>query len=149
VTERGVAEESASGVKYIPDAGVREAAAPCDTLIVVGPYDVPSPPSDTVARWLRDQASQSRRYGSTCTGAFLLAHVGLLAGRRATTHWQYADMLAADHPDIRVEPDQIFVRDGPVFSSAGVSAAIDLAFSFIEEDHGAALALPAAGIRCG
>jgi transcriptional regulator GlxA family with amidase domain len=90
---------------------------------------------------LREQSLQSRRYGSTCTGAFLLAHAGLLAGRRATTHWQYADRLAADFPDILVEPDRIFVRDGPVFSSAGVTAAIDLAFSLIEEDHGRALAL--------
>lgn len=144
VTERGVAEESASGVKYIPDAGIHDAATPCDTLIVVGPYAVPIQPNDTVARWLRDQARHARRYGSTCTGAFLLAQVGLLTGRRVTTHWQYADMLAADHPDIRVEPDHIFVRDGPVFSSAGVSAAIDLAFSLIEEDHGSGLALWAA-----
>jgi putative intracellular protease/amidase len=74
-----------------------------------------------------------------------LAHAGLLAGRRATTHWQYAERLAADFPDVLVEPDRIFVRDGPVFSSAGVTAAIDLAFSLIEEDHGRALALWATG----
>jgi transcriptional regulator GlxA family with amidase domain len=71
----------------------------------------------------------------------LLAHAGLLSGRRVTTHWQYAGRLAAEFPDIQVEPDRIFVRDGPVFSSAGVTAAIDLAFSLIEEDHGRALAL--------
>ncbi|WP_420145897.1 DJ-1/PfpI family protein [Sphingobium sp.] len=59
----------------------------------------------------RPGAGQSRRYGSTCTGAFLLAHAGLLAGRRATTHWEYAERLAADFPDIQVEPDHIFVRD--------------------------------------
>jgi transcriptional regulator GlxA family with amidase domain len=70
--------------------------------------------------------------------------VGLLSGRRVTTHWQYADRLAAEFPEIKVEPDRIFVRDGPVFSSAGVTAAIDLAFSLIEEDHGSALALWAA-----
>ncbi len=84
---------------------------------------------------------QSRRYGSTCTGAFLLAQAGLLSGRRVTTHWQYAERLAAEYPEIRIEPDRIFVRDGPVFSSAGVTAAIDLTFSLIEEDHGSALAL--------
>jgi len=141
VTERGVAEESASGITYIPDAGIEDAAEPCDTLIVAGPYGVPGPPSPAVAQWLKEQARQSRRYGSTCTGAFLLAHAGLLAGRRATTHWEYAERLAADFPDIQVEPDHIFVRDGPVFSSAGVTAAIDLSFSLIEEDHGRALAL--------
>ena len=141
VTEHGTPMESASGFVFVPDAGVEQAMQPSDTLIVVGPYGVPGPPSDRVARWLWEQAGQSRRYGSTCTGAFILADAGLLSGRRVTTHWQYAQSLAAAHPDIRVEPDRIFVRDGPVFSSAGVTAAIDLAFSLIEEDHGRALAL--------
>jgi transcriptional regulator GlxA family with amidase domain len=141
VTEHGAPTESASGVTFVPDEGVQEATQPSDTLIVVGPYGVPDRPSATVTRWLQEQARQARRYGSTCTGAFLLAHAGLLSGRRVTTHWQYADRLAAAYPDVQVEPDRIFVRDGPVFSSAGVAAAIDLAFSLIEEDHGRALAL--------
>ena len=141
VTEDGTPEESASGVKFVPDAAVREATQPSDTLIVAGPYGVPGRTSEAVTRWLREQAGRARRYGSTCTGAFLLAHAGLLSGRRVTTHWQYADRLAAAYPDIQVEPDRIFVRDGPVFSSAGVAAAIDLALSLIEEDHGRALAL--------
>jgi transcriptional regulator GlxA family with amidase domain len=141
VTEQGQPEPSASGTIYLPDAGIHDATEPCDTLIVTGPYGVPVRPSDATIEWLRLQARQSRRYGSTCTGAFLLAHAGLMAGRRATTHWQYAERLASDFPDITVEPDRIFVRDGPVFSSAGVTAAIDLAFSLIEEDHGSALAL--------
>lgn len=144
VTEHGVPLESASGVKYIPDMSMREATQPSDTLIVVGPFGVPETVSDDVTSWLRDQATQSRRYGSTCTGAFLLARAGLLSERRVTTHWQYAERLAADHADVHVEPDSIFVRDGPVFSSAGVTAAIDLTFSLIEEDHGSALALWAA-----
>lgn len=141
VTEQGTPIESASGVTFIPDAGVERAIIPSDTLIVVGPYGEPDAPSARVARWLREQAGQSRRYGSTCTGAFILAHTGLLSGHRVTTHWQYAERLAAAFPDIQVDPDRIFVRDGPVFSSAGVAAAIDLAFSLIEEDHGRALAL--------
>jgi transcriptional regulator GlxA family with amidase domain len=141
VTEKGTPMKSASGLVFVPDASVEQAMQPSDTLIVVGPYGVPGPPNEQVARWLREQAEQSRRYGSTCTGAFLLADAGLLSGRRITTHWQYAQSLAAAHPDIQVEPDRIFVRDGPVFSSAGVTAAIDLAFSLIEEDHGRALAL--------
>ncbi len=144
VTEDGTTEESASGTRFVPDAAVSEATQPSDTLIVAGPYGVPGHPSEEVTRWLREQAGQARRYGSTCTGAFLLARAGLLSGRRVTTHWQYADRLAAEYPDIHVEPDSIFVRDGPVFSSAGVAAAIDLAFSLIEEDHGRALALWAA-----
>jgi transcriptional regulator GlxA family with amidase domain len=136
VTEQGTPTDSASGVTFVPDGGVREASQACDTLVVLGPYGVPDHPSENVARWLREQARQSRRFGSTCTGAFLLAHAGLLSGRRVTTHWQYAQRLAAEYPDIQVEPVSIFVRDGPVFSSAGVTAAIDLAFSLIEEDHG-------------
>jgi transcriptional regulator GlxA family with amidase domain len=141
VTEHGTPAETASGTKIVPDASVREATQPSDTLIVVGPFGVADRSSEEVVRWLREQAMQSRRYGSTCTGAFILAQAGLLAGRRVTTHWQYAERLAAEYPDIRVEPDRIFVRDGPVFSSAGVVAALDLAFSLIEEDHGPALAL--------
>ncbi|MHB9881024.1 GlxA family transcriptional regulator [Pacificimonas sp. ICDLI1SI03] len=141
VTEFGITEESASGVKHVPDAGIEDAICPSDTFIVTGPYGLPKNPSKETTQWLREQAFGSRRYGSTCTGAFLLAHAGLLTGRRATTHWQYADRLATVYPDIHVEPDRIFVRDGPVFSSAGVTAAIDLAFSLIEEGHGRALAL--------
>ncbi len=141
VSEQGAPMESASGVRFVPDMGVAQATQPCDTLIVVGPYGVPAPPSERVVSWLREQAGQARRYGSTCTGAFILAQTGLLSGRRVTTHWEYAKKLAAAYPDIQVEPDRIFVRDGPVFSSAGVTAAMDLAFSLIEEDHGRALAL--------
>lgn len=144
VTEHGTPSVSASGVHFVPDAGLAQATGASDTLIVVGPYGVPADPSPAVAAWLHDQARQARRYGSTCTGAFPLARAGLLAGRRVTTHWEYAGRLAAEHPEIHVEPDQIFVRDGPVFSSAGVAAAIDLAFSLIEEDHGPALALAVA-----
>ena len=93
VTERGIPAQSASGVTFVPDAGIEQAIEPSDTLIVVGPYGVPSQPNEQVTQWLRDQAQRSRRYGSTCTGAFLLAHAGLLSGRRATTHWQYAERL--------------------------------------------------------
>lgn len=144
VTEHGTPSISASGVHFVPDAGLAQASGPSDTLIVVGPYGVPADPGAAVVAWLHHQARQARRFGSTCTGAFQLARAGLLAGRRVTTHWEYAGRLAAEHPDIHVEPDQIFVRDGPVFSSAGVAAAIDLAFSLIEEDHGPALALSVA-----
>lgn len=140
MTEDGGAAESASGLRFESDTSIQDFTTP-DTLIVTGPYGVPEAPSEALALWLDRQAGQSRRYGSTCTGAFLLAHAGLLAGRQATTHWQYADRLASEFPDIRVKPDSIFVRDGPVFTSAGVAAAIDLTLSLIEEDHGRALAL--------
>lgn len=141
VTEDGFPAESASGVRFFPDAGIADTFGPSDTLIVAGSYGLPQTPSEPVQRWLREQARQSRRFGSICTGAFVLADTGLLSGRSVTTHWEYADRLAAKFPEIQVQADRIFVRDGPVFSSAGVAAAIDLTFSFIEEDHGRALAL--------
>ena len=141
VTADGAPAQSASGVRFVPDAGIADASDPSDTLIVVGPFGVPPGSSEPVRQWLRAQAGQARRYGSTCTGAFVVADAGLLSGRRATTHWEYVHRLATDYPDVQVEPDRIFVRDGPVFSSAGVAAAIDLTFSLIEEDHGRALAL--------
>lgn len=141
VTEDGSPTKSASGVRFIPDTSICETTQLADTLIVVGPYGLPDRPSEGVTRWLKQQAMLARRFGSTCTGAFLLAHSGLLSGHRVTTHWQYAKELADEYPDIKVEPDHIFVRDGHVFSSAGVSAAIDLTFSLIEEDHGRDLAL--------
>jgi transcriptional regulator GlxA family with amidase domain len=84
---------------------------------------------------------------SICTGAFILAAAGQLHGKRATTHWKVADKLASRYPDIQVEPDAIYVRDGTTYTSAGVSAGIDLAFALVEEDHGAQLTRDAARAR--
>jgi transcriptional regulator GlxA family with amidase domain len=88
----------------------------------------------------RELAGQARRTASICTGAFVLAAAGVLDGRRATTHWQHAGTLARAYPSIDVQPDAIFVEDGTVFTSAGVSAGIDLALALVERDHGPALA---------
>jgi len=85
-------------------------------------------------------AKRARRTASICTGAFILAAAGLLDGRRATTHWQHVKTLASAYPAIEVEPDAIYVEDGPVLSSAGVTAGIDLALALVERDHGAGLA---------
>lgn len=95
-------------------------------------------------RWLRGAAQRSRRVTSVCTGAFLLAAAGLLEGRRATTHWAFADRLAERHPEVNVEPNRIFVRDDPVWTSAGVTAGIDLALALVEDDHGREAALEVA-----
>ncbi|WP_405550568.1 GlxA family transcriptional regulator [Streptomyces sp. NBC_01171] len=84
----------------------------------------------------RDLAARSGRVAAVCSGAFVLGAAGLLDGRRATTHWKIADELAARHPKTRVEPDAIYVRDGSVYTSAGVTAGIDLALALVEEDHG-------------
>src|SRR5262249_32466703 len=94
--------------------------------------------------WLRQRATKARRVASVCTGAFLLAAAGLLDGRRAVTHWKDCARLAQRFPAVRVEPDPIFVRDGPVWTSAGVTAGIDLALALVEEDLGRSVALAVA-----
>lgn len=106
-----------------------------DTVIFVGGDTVPmSDPSAIRAATLL--ASRARRVASVCTGALLLANTGLLDGRRATTHWRYARDLQQLRPAVRVEPDMIYVADGPIWTSAGVTAGIDLALALIEADHG-------------
>jgi transcriptional regulator GlxA family with amidase domain len=115
--------------------------APIDTVLIAGADLFPARPVDAaLTDAARDLAGRSRRVASICTGAFVLAAAGLLDGRRATTHWQHAAVLARSYPAIEVEPDAIFVEDGTVFSSAGVSAGIDLALALVERDHGAGLA---------
>ena len=94
--------------------------------------------------WLGEAARRSRRIGSVCTGAFLLAEAGLLEGRRVATHWASAERLAALHPEIEVDPESIFVRDGEVWTSAGVTAGMDLALALVEDDLGPGAALEVA-----
>lgn len=119
-------------------------AAP-DTLIVPGGDTVRREETNPVLlAWLRATAAAARRTASVCMGTFLLAAAGLLEGRRATTHWADCAELGARYPGVRVEIDPIFVRDGPIWSSAGVSAGIDLALALVEEDLGHATALAVA-----
>jgi transcriptional regulator GlxA family with amidase domain len=116
-----------------------------DTLLVAGGPGARAAAGDArVTARLRQAAAKARRLASVCTGAFPLAAAGLLDGRRAVTHWRWCDRLARDFPAVRVERDAIYVRDGAVWTSAGVTAGIDLALALIEADHGAALALAAA-----
>jgi transcriptional regulator GlxA family with amidase domain len=108
-----------------------------DTILVAGSEQGVSGQADPqFLRWLRDRFTSCRRIGSVCTGAFYLAHAGLLAGRRATTHWRYLQQLGEQFSDIRVEPEPIFVRHDKVYTSAGISAGIDLALALVEEDCG-------------
>jgi transcriptional regulator GlxA family with amidase domain len=133
-------------------AGVGLAAEPLsrrgealDTLIVPGGPGVGAAAENPVLLdWLRQRATQARRVASVCTGAFMLAAAGLLDGRRATTHWKYSASLARRFPAIRVEPDPIFLCDGSVWTSAGVTAGIDLALALVEEDLGRSMALAVA-----
>jgi transcriptional regulator GlxA family with amidase domain len=116
-----------------------------DTLVVPGGQGTRAAAQDEkLVAWIRSAARRSRRVTSVCTGAFLLARAGLLDGRRATTHWAACGALQRQHPSVDVDPDPIFVRDGNVYTSAGVTAGIDLALALVEEDLGPQAALNAA-----
>ncbi len=136
---------ASSGLRLVPDRTLDACRGPIDTLVVAGGLGVPSAARDPrLTNWLRLAARRSRRVTSVCTGAFLLARAGLLDGRRATTHWNACAALARHYPSVSVEPDPIFVRDGNVYTSAGVTAGIDLALALVEEDLGRELALAVA-----
>jgi len=130
---------SSSGLRILPDEDLHHAEAP-HTLLVPGGAGTMAP-DPVLVRRIAELAAGAQRVVSVCTGAFLLAEAGLLAGRRATTHWAYCDTLARRFPDVRVDPEPIYVRDGSVASSAGVTAGIDLALALVEEDLGRPAAL--------
>jgi len=134
---------SSSGATLLADEFA--AAAPLDTLLVAGGWGIRQALScpETLA-FIRQTAASARRTASVCSGAFLLAGAGLLDGRRATTHWGRAAALARAYPQVTVEPDRIFVRDGAIWTSAGISAGIDLALALIADDLGDAVAKRAA-----
>jgi transcriptional regulator GlxA family with amidase domain len=111
-----------------------------DTVIVVGGDAILAQAPEGVLTYLRNSAKTARRTASICSGAFVLAQAGLLEGRRATTHWAYARDLQARFPSIKVEEDRIYVIDGSIWTSAGMTAGIDLALAMVEKDHGAELA---------
>lgn len=112
-----------------------------DTWMLAGVLDPLSVPAPTpLLEFARRAALRSRRIAGICTGGFILAEAGLLAQRRATTHWAYADQMRQRHPDIQVEPDRIFILDGPFWTSAGMTAAIDMALGMVEKDLGADIA---------
>ena len=118
--------------------------APHTLLVAGGPGVSAASENDKLVRWLVRRAEGASRVASVCTGAFLLATTGLLDGRRAVTHWSRCAELARRFPAIQVEPDPIFINDGRVWTSAGVTAGIDLALAFVEADAGRALALAVA-----
>ncbi len=133
-----------SGVRILPDVTL-DTAPPFDTIVVPGGEGLREEDTNgAVAGWLRQRASGTRRVVSVCTGLYGLAASGLLDGRRATTHWRHAAAAARRFPKVTIEPDAIFIKDGAYYSSAGMTASIDLALGLIEEDHGPALALATA-----
>ena len=138
----GITASAGLGIVTLP---LPSAGAPLDTLMVAGGEGVEAAAADpAVVDWVRARARKARRTASVCTGAFLLAASGVLDGRRAATHWSFCAELTRRFPAVRVEPDPIFVRDGPVWTSAGVTAGIDLALALVERDLGSAVALAVA-----
>ena len=134
--------EMSSGLRLVADAGLGDLRGPVDTLLVAGGEGVRHAIRDRrLLSFLARTGARARRVASVCTGSFLLAEAGLLAGRRATTHWGSCERLARRYPDVEVEADRIYVRDGSVYTSAGVTAGIDLSLALVEEDLGREVAL--------
>ncbi|MFJ8254480.1 GlxA family transcriptional regulator [Streptomyces sp. NPDC094466] len=137
-----------AGVRVLPDLTFREAAGRgIDTLIVPGSVEVDSERrvhalvDPVVVERVKELAGRSRRVASVCVGAHLLAAAGLLDGRRATTHWSTARQLAESHPEIEVDADPIFIREGDIWTGAGISACLDLSLALVADDLGEAVAL--------
>lgn len=137
---------SSSGVRLLPDRVTTDIQTDIsDTVLVAGcPHAADIRLTAEQRQWLRTSCLQARRFGSVCSGAFLLAAAGLLDGRRVTTHWAMADVLAATYPALRVDADALHVRDGPVRTAAGVTAGLDMALALVEEDLGRDIALKVA-----
>jgi transcriptional regulator GlxA family with amidase domain len=122
----------------------RELKGSCDSVLLVCGLGSRSVRDAELSAWLKKTAGTVRRVGAVCVGAFLLAEAGLLDARRATAHWKFGRELAARYPRVRVEHEPLWVKDGNIYTSAGISAGIDLALAWAEEDCGAALAHEAA-----
>ncbi|MFD5157320.1 GlxA family transcriptional regulator [Streptomyces hawaiiensis] len=135
----GAPVRTTSGLTLVPDESLATAPDP-DILLVPGGTGSLRPDPRLVA-WVRERGPRAARLVSVCTGAAVLAEAGLLDGRRATTHWAYCDRLARDHPAVEIDPDPVYVRDGHIATSAGVTAGIDLALALVEEDLGRDAAL--------
>ncbi|MGW6794509.1 GlxA family transcriptional regulator [Streptomyces chartreusis] len=135
---------TSSGVALARTVAAAE-VGPVDTLVVAGADALAErPPGEDLLTAAAVLAGRAERVASVCSGAFVLAELGLLDGRRATTHWRHAKTLARRHPRVRVEPDALHVRDGRYLTSAGISAGIDLTLALVEDDHGADVAREAA-----
>ncbi|WP_158903788.1 GlxA family transcriptional regulator [Burkholderia sp. L27(2015)] len=143
-TEAGAIRAS-NGMRLTADLVLEDARPSYDMLLVAGGPALPEAARDArLCDWLVDMAPRCRRYGSICTGAFLLGHAGLLDGKTVTTHWQNAPRLAELFPAAQVEFDRIYIRDGALLTSAGVTAGIDLTLALVAQDHGAEVALAVA-----
>ncbi len=131
-----------NGMQLSVPFGYADSDTQYDLILVAGGPQLPdSQPSSESLKWLQSQARGASRFGSVCNGAFLLGHAGLIDGRQVTTHWADAGRLADEFPHARVQPDRIFIRDGRLFTSAGVTAGIDLCLALVAEDWGHEMAV--------
>ena len=136
VSATGGAVSTESGLS-LGTQPLHAATQPIDTLVIAGGHGVQAARGDaTLISWIRETAPSVRRLATVCTGTFLAAEAGLLDGRTVTTHWARADQLAEEFPRLTVEADPIFTRSGNIWTSAGVTAGIDLALALVEDDHG-------------
>lgn len=134
--------ETSSGLPIVCEGDLTTVDYKVDTLLVTGLVNAHINTINPFAMdWLKKNWKKIRRVGSVCAGAFVLAKAGILDGRRATTHWERCAVLAQQYPSIKVDPDPIFIKDGPVYTSAGISAGMDLALAMVEEDFGREIAL--------
>jgi transcriptional regulator GlxA family with amidase domain len=130
------------GVMLADAIPIADVQGPIDTLVIAGGPGAENGSYDpNFVAWIAKAGSQARRVASICTGAFLLAEAGLLNGKQAVTHWTFCDRLAREYPKVAVRPEPIFLRDGSIYTSAGITAGIDLSLTLVEEDHGHETAL--------
>jgi transcriptional regulator GlxA family with amidase domain len=135
---------TSSGVRLLAHRHYSEVRGKIDTLLIAGGAGTRGPRDPALLAWLCKLAKHARRVCSICTGAYLLADAGLLNGKRATTHWRFVASFARQHPGVSWDPNPIFVQDGSIYTSAGITAGMDLSLALIEEDYGSALALDVA-----
>ena len=134
--------ETNRGISLGAALPIEEVSGPIDTLVVAGGAGAECGEYDEAyLRWIIAASARSRRIAGICTGAFILAAAGILDGKRAVTHWKFCDRLAHEFPNVQVNPDAIYLRDGSIYTSAGITAGIDLSLALVEEDHGHSVAL--------
>ena len=135
-----------AGLPILCEGGLDSINYEVDTILIAGRGSLNAITGQPLIRWLKNHSPEIRRVGSICAGAFVLAEAGLLDGRRAVTHWQVCDELARKFPKIKVERDPIYIKEGNVYTSAGISTGMDLALAMVEEDFGRDVAVMVARV---
>lgn len=137
---------ASNGMQMVADHTLNDAPGAFDLLLVPGGPGAYNDKHEPLQTWLRKASQASSRYGSICTGAFILGEVGLLDGRQVTTHWNYLERLAQRFPAAQVESDRIYIQDGKLITSGGITAGIDMALAILAEDHGKKIAVAVAKV---